>query len=99
MPTARRCWGICPSPNFTGPHPAIVAVHENWGLLLPHFHDITRRYAREGYVVLAIDMLSRQGDADAFADANEMRAALSRIPRDQVVYDGYAAVKFLQDQP
>ena len=75
-----------------------MVVHENRGLL-PHFHDITRRYAREGYFALAIDMLSRQGDAYAFADANEMRAALSRIPRDQVVYDGYAAVKFLQDQP
>ncbi len=62
---------------------------------LPHFHDITRRYAREGYVALGIDMLSRQGGADA----NEMRVALSRIPRDQVVYDGNAAVKFLQDQP
>jgi dienelactone hydrolase len=58
-----------------------VAVHENRGLLLPHFHDITRRYAREGYVVLAIDMLSRKGDANAFADANEMRVDLSRIPR------------------
>ena len=56
-------------------------MHENRGLLLPHFHDITRRYAREGYVVLAIDMLSRQGDADAFADANEMRVALSSIPK------------------
>ena len=66
---------------------------------LPHFHDITRRYAREGYVALGISMLSRQGDADAFADANEMRVALSRIPRDQVVYDGSAAVKFLQDRP
>ena len=28
-----------------------------------------------------------------------MRVALSRIPRDQVVYDGNAAVKFPQDQP
>ena len=85
-------------PTLPGPHPAIVVVHENRGLL-PHFHEIKRRYAREGYVALAIDMLSRQGGADAFADGNDMRAALSRIPQDQVVYDGNAAVKFLQSLP
>ena len=86
-----------PRPTLLGPHPAIVVVHEGQGLL-PHFHDVTRRYAREGYVALAIDMLSRQGGADAFAGGNEMRAALSRIPQAQVVYDGNAAVRFLQDQ-
>ena len=90
--------GYLSKPTLTGPHPAIVVVHENRGLL-PHFHDITRRCAREAYVALAIDMLSRQGNAYAFADSNEMRVALSRIFRDQVVYDGNAAVKFLQDQP
>lgn len=89
--------GYLSRPTLPGPHPAIVVVHENRGLL-PHFQDVTRRYAREGYVALAVDMLSRQGGADAFADGNEMRAALSRIPQDQVVYDGNAAVKWLQDQ-
>ena len=89
--------GYLSRPTLPGPHPAIVVVHENRGLL-PHFLDLTRRLAREGYVALAIDMLSRQGGADSFADANEMRTALGRIPRDQVVYDGNAAVAFLQDQ-
>ena len=53
-------FGYLSRPTPLGPHPAIVVVHENRGLL-PHFHDVTRRYAREGYVALAIDMLSRQG--------------------------------------
>ena len=90
--------GYLSRPALPGPHPAILVVHENRGLL-PHFHDITRRYAREGYVALAIDMLSRQGGADSFADGNDMRAALGRIPQDQVVYDGNAAVKYLQSLP
>ena len=89
--------GYLSRPNLPGPHPAIVVVHENRGLL-PHFHDVTRRYAREGYVALAVDMLSRQGGADSFADANAMRVALGGIPREPVVYDGNAAVKFLQEQ-
>lgn len=90
--------GYLSRPNFPGPHPAIVVVHENRGLL-PHFEDVTRRLAREGYVALAIDMLSRQGGANSFADPGDMRAALGLIPTDQVVGDGNAAVRFLQDQP
>jgi len=89
--------GYLSRPTLPGPHPAIVVVHENRGLL-PHFHDITRRYAREGYVALAIDALSREGGADAFTDPADMLAALRSIPTDQVVADGNAAVSFLQDQ-
>ena len=89
--------GYLSRPTLPGPHPAIVVVHENQGLL-PHFQDITRRYAREGYVALAIDALSREGGADAFTDSADMLAALRRIPTDQVVADGNAAVSFLQEQ-
>ncbi len=90
--------GYLSRPALPGPHPGIVVVHENRGLL-PHFLDLTRRFAREGYVALAVDLLSRQGGADSFADDNAMRDALRLIPTDQVVHDGNAAVKFLQDQP
>jgi carboxymethylenebutenolidase len=86
--------GYLSRPTLPGPHPDIVVVHENRGLL-PHFQDITRRYAREGYVALTIDALSREGGADAFAD---MLAALRQVPTDKVVADGNAAVSFLQDQ-
>ena len=72
-------------------------MHENRGLL-PHFHDITRRNAREGYVALAIDALSREGGADGFADPSDMLAALRRVPTEQVVADGNSAVRFLQEQ-
>ena len=90
--------GYLSRPTLPGPHPAIVVVHENRGLL-PHFEDVTRRFAREGYVALAVDMLSREGGADSFADANEMLAALRRIPTEQIVGDGNAAARFLQEHP
>ncbi|MBC8280202.1 MAG: dienelactone hydrolase family protein [Chloroflexi bacterium] len=90
--------GYLSRPTLPGPHPAIVVVHENRGML-PHFEDITRRYAREGYVALAVDMLSREGGAGAFSgDATAMLTALRGVPTDQVVADGNAAVSFLQDQ-
>lgn len=92
-----RLLGYLSRPTLPGPHPAVVVVHENRGLL-PHFEDVTRRYAREGYVALAIDMLSREGGAGAFTDSSAMLTALRSVPTDQVVADGNAAVSFLQDQ-
>ena len=85
-------------PTRPGPHPAVLVVHENRGLL-PHFPDITRRLAREGYVALAVDMLSRKGGTDSSPDPDAMRDALREIPREQIVEDGNAGVSYLQDQP
>ena len=89
--------GYLSRPTLPGPHPGIVVVHENRGLL-PHFEDLTRRFAREGYVALAVDMLSREGGTSSFADASAALGALRRIPTDQIVADGNAAVRFLQNQ-
>ncbi len=96
--SGEKLLGYLSRPTLPGPHPGIVVVHENRGLL-PHFLDLTRRFAREGYVALAVDMLSREGGTDSFPDTNAMRDALRRIPTDQVVDDGNAAVRFLQNQP
>ncbi len=90
--------GYLSRPTAPGPHPGVLVVHENRGLL-PHFADVTRRLAAEGYVALAVDMLSRQGGTDSFPDTDAMRRALSAIPTSQIVEDGNAGVQYLQSQP
>jgi carboxymethylenebutenolidase len=90
--------GYLSRPASPGPHPAVVVVHENRGLL-PHFPDVTRRLAREGYAALAVDMLSRKGGTDSFPDSGAMRDALRQIPVALLVQDGNSAVSFLQQQP
>ncbi len=47
-------------PVKAGKYPGIVVIHENQGLN-DHIRDIARRLAKEGYVALAPDFLSRQG--------------------------------------
>jgi len=47
-------------PVKAGKYPGIVAIHENAGLS-DHIRDVARRLAKEGYVVLAPDYLSRLG--------------------------------------
>jgi carboxymethylenebutenolidase len=50
--------GYLSRPTGPGPHPGVLVIHENRGML-PHFPDVTRRLAAEGYAALAVDMLSR----------------------------------------
>jgi carboxymethylenebutenolidase len=42
-------------PGDAGPRPAVIVIHEWWGLN-EHTRDIVRRFAREGYVALAPDL-------------------------------------------
>jgi carboxymethylenebutenolidase len=42
------------------PRGGIVLVHEIWGLQ-PHIRDVADRFAAEGYLVVAPDILSRAG--------------------------------------
>lgn len=41
-------------------HPAVLLIHEVWGLT-DHIKDVANRFTREGYVVLAPDLLSHTG--------------------------------------
>jgi len=79
----------------TGPFPAIIVLHENRGLT-PHEQDLARRYARAGFVALAIDELSRQGGADKFATPQEKSAAIGKVKDDEVIADVNSAVKYLK---
>ncbi len=45
-------------PPEAGPRPAIVVIHEIYGLT-PHIQDVADRLAAEGYVALAPDLFSR----------------------------------------
>lgn len=57
--------------------PAVLVIHENRGLN-PHIEDVTRRFALEGFLALAPDMLTRQGGTPTNEDqARDMIAALA----------------------
>ena len=43
-------------PAGAGTHPGLVLIHEIFGLL-PHFRDVADRFAREGFVVAAPDLM------------------------------------------
>jgi carboxymethylenebutenolidase len=77
--------------------PVILVCHENRGLT-PHIQDVARRFAKAGYVGLAVDLLSRQGGTEAVGSSN-VPGALSNIESDQFVEDFKSGWSYLQGQP
>ncbi len=78
----------------TGPFPAIIVIHENTGLT-DHIKDVTRRVAKEGYVGLGIDFLSRDGGTMAFNTPQDATAAINKVADEQMISDVNAAITYL----
>jgi carboxymethylenebutenolidase len=49
-------------------YPAVIVIHEIFGLN-PHIQDVTRRFAKAGFLAIAPDALSQSGGSPA--DSNE----------------------------
>lgn len=89
--------GYLARPSDETPAPVILVCHENRGLT-PHIQDVTRRFAKAGYVGLAVDLLSRQGGSAAVGQEN-VPGALGNISPDQFVEDFKSGWQYLQGQP
>jgi carboxymethylenebutenolidase len=87
-------------PMKAGKYPAVIVIHENQGLT-DHIRDVARRLAKQGYVALAPDYLSRQGGT---AKANPKGGGLANMrelaPWQTVAEDtasGFAYLNVLPD--
>jgi carboxymethylenebutenolidase len=79
------------TPEASGTFPVVLICHENRGLT-DHIRDVARRWAVEGYVACAVDLLSRQGGTASIADQSEIPAMLtSQADSAQQVADFQAA--------
>ena len=89
--------GYLARPASEGVSPVILVCHENRGLT-PHIQDVARRFAKAGYIGLAVDLLSRQGGSAAVGQDN-VPGTLGNIPPDQFVEDFKSGWMYLQEQP
>lgn len=95
-------------PEGDGPFPGLVVIHEIYGLN-ENIKDIARRFAREGYAALAVDLLTGRNRALCMArlmsyqllsplknnGQEELKAALSYLgARPEVDADRLGAVGF-----
>jgi carboxymethylenebutenolidase len=82
--------GYLAQPKTPGKHPALVVIHEWWGLN-DQIKAETLKFAGEGYVALAVD-LYRGKVATTPGEAHELARGL---PQDQAVRDLKAAYDYL----
>lgn len=85
-------------PKDSGKHPAIIVIHDNRGLN-EHVRDVARRFAAEGFVAMAPDLLSRAGGTGSMKTPEEARAAINQLPPGTSVEDLRAAYEFLKTYP
>jgi carboxymethylenebutenolidase len=86
------------TPSATVLPPLVLICHENRGLT-EHIRDVARRYAVEGYVACALDLLSRNGGIAAVADPAEIPGMLSGTDTQVYVDDFKSALTYYQSQP
>ncbi len=77
--------------------PAVVVIHEWWGLN-DHIKDIARRFAAEGCAALVPDLYARQGSR-VTADPNEAAKLMEALSSQAALRDLNAAVQHLRGQP
>jgi carboxymethylenebutenolidase len=89
--------GYMAMPSVGGTYSGIVVIHENQGLR-DHFKDVARRYAKEGFAALALDLVSREGGTDN-ANPDQVPGFLGTADPQRHVGDSIAAGAFLRQQP
>lgn len=52
----KKTAGFLAKPTDARKYPAVIVIHEIWGVVVDHIKDVSRRIAREGFVALAIDL-------------------------------------------
>jgi carboxymethylenebutenolidase len=87
--------GYLARPRTGGPSAGLIVIHENRGLV-PHISDVARRYAKEGFVALAVDMASRGGGSTE--DTNQNMALLMQTQPADHVMDLQAGLNYLKSQ-
>jgi len=93
---AGTVFGYQSRPKASGSYPGIMIVHADSGLD-EHFQDVARRLAKEGFVALAPDYLSRKGGtAKVPGAAGGLRNIRELITPEVIKDDTEAAVTYLR---
>ncbi len=81
-------------PEQPGSYSAILLVHEISGLN-GQIKEVACRFAREGYVAIVPDLLSRESDPRLKYDLKARRDALESTPEEQILQDLEASLEHL----
>lgn len=74
--------------------PVVLVVQEIFGVH-EHIKDVCRRFARLGYLAIAPELYTRQGDVSKLSDIDEIRKVVANVPDAQVMADLDAAATWV----
>ena len=83
-------------PQKGGPFPAVIILHERWGLT-QHFQEMTFRLAEHGYVALVVNQYSRTGGGVA-SEAAHADQLMAKVNLPSLMQDLTAAIEYLNYQ-
>jgi carboxymethylenebutenolidase len=91
--------GYLVRPVAAGKYPGVIVIHENRGLN-DHIRDVARRFAKEGFVALAPDYLSRLGGTEKVNPKGEGLPKMREMaPWQTVAEDTGSGVEYLKILP
>jgi carboxymethylenebutenolidase len=88
---AKKTLGFLAKPKATGRYPAIVVIHEIWGVV-DHIKDVSNRFAGEGYVGLAVDLF----EGKTISKIEEGRELLGKFSQGKILGDLNGAFNYLK---
>jgi carboxymethylenebutenolidase len=81
-------------PEGKGKHPAVIVIQEWWGLN-DWIRENTARFAKQGYVALAVDLYRGR----VASDSGEAHELMRGLPEDRAIADLKAGIGFLAARP
>ena len=83
--------------DASGALPVVLVCMRNQGVE-PQIQDVTRRWAKLGYIASAVDLLSREGGTNGIADKAQIPSLLSKADPNRHVSDFQAAANYYGTQ-
>lgn len=90
--------GYLARPSGKGPYPGVIVIHENRGIT-DYIKGVTQNLAKEGYVGLAVNLVSRSLGPDYPGGSDEALQALGKLSDADAMADLDAGAEYLKKQP
>jgi len=90
--------GYLSRPAGNGPFPGVIVIHENRGIT-DYIRNVTQDLAKEGYVGLSVNLVSRGLGPDYPGGSDEAMQALGQLSDADAMADLDAGMEYLQKQP
>jgi carboxymethylenebutenolidase len=85
-------------PGTAGKYPIVLVIPEIFGMH-EHIKDVTRRFAKEGFLSLTFEPYAREGGVLHLADIESVRKVVDLVPDEQVMGDLDAVMAYAKQHP